>query len=576
MSISGFTSRIVLLVLVLSTPFLASAQGIRIGDYKAVQDKASDQWLCCVPRQVFGTDWTVTVLPDSTWSHLTFLANATSSGETTTFHHIEGGKLFPFTATVGDSAINGNVTFTWLPIMELDGDIGFDYSEGSVSVNTADSTSKDNMRAKLKWRGNHSNDSSKHKRNYSIKFLDKNGGKKNRSLLGMRKDNHWKLDGGQSDPLRVRNRVITDLWLDMARAPWHQDLDSSAVNGSHGKITEVFLNGNYIGIYNLMEPIDRKQLALVKYDTVRNEFHGQMWCVKTWCRTGTMSQPIEWSNDSETWDGIEVSYPDFEEVCPTDWSTLANAVTFIKQTDVDDKWIEHDDSLDVYFDMPVMQDYFILIATMQLIDNESKNLYYSVFDKTIDHRLTMTPWDLNVGAGARSIPYMTPPMISPERPLNWISHIPMYAMFNISNRLRQQVIDRYWELRKTWLDTDSLVNRFQRAVDELQQCGAVAREEARWKGDSDLGNQELDFNAEMEYIADWIRRRMAYLDTNVFIRPIDITGDMNGDHEVSVADINWVINDIVTGANSSNCDVDGDGEVSINDVNRIISIIVKH
>ena len=134
MSISGFTSRIVLLVLVLSTPFLASAQGIRIGDYKAVQDKASDQWLCCVPRQVFGTDWTVTVLPDSTWSHLTFLANATSSGETTTFHHIEGGKLFPFTATVGDSAINGNVTFTWLPIMELDGDIGFDYSEGSVSV----------------------------------------------------------------------------------------------------------------------------------------------------------------------------------------------------------------------------------------------------------------------------------------------------------------------------------------------------------------------------------------------------------------------------------------------------------
>jgi len=572
----GIPSRAILLLIAFLTMWPTGAQTIRIGDYKATRDNASDQWLCCVPRQVFGSDWTTTVVPDSTWSGFCFLENAVTCGEMTTFRHIDGGKPFPFTATAGDSIIDGNITFTWLPILELDGDFGYDYTEGTVSVSTCDSTSKDNMRAKVKWRGNHSNGANKHKRNYSIKFLDKNGGKKNRSLLGMRKDNHWKLDGGQSDPLRVRNRVLSDLWLDMARAPWHQGLDTSAVNGSHGKMTEVFLNGNYIGIYNLMEPIDRKQLALVKYDTINHEFHGQQWCVKHWCRTGTMSRPIEWSNDSAMWDGIEVSYPDFEDVHPTDWSTLADAVTFIKQTDDDNKWIEHDDSLDVYFDMPVMQDYFILIATMQLIDNESKNLYYSVFDKTIDRRLTMTAWDLSVGAGARSIPYMTPQMVSPERPLNWISHLPMYAMFNISERHRKQVIDRYWELRETWLNTDSLVNRFQRAVDELVQCGAAAREEARWKGDSDLGNQELDFNAEMEYVSDWIRRRMAYLDTSVFVRPIDITGDVNGDLEVSVADINCVINDIVTGAGSTSCDVDGDGEVSINDVNRIISIIVQH
>ena len=567
--------RTMLLLVTLIYTCPAGAQTIRIDGHKAVRDIASNQWLCSVPRQVFDTDWTAMVLPDSTWSSFSFLEHVATNGETTTFHHIEGGKLYPFTATAGDSVLNGNITFTWLPILELGGDIGYDYTEGSVSLNVPDSTSKENMRAKLKWRGNHSNGADKHKRNYSIKFLDKNGGKKNRSLLGMRKDNHWKLDGGQSDPLRLRNRVLSDLWLDMARNPWYYDLDSSAVNGSHGKVTEVFLNGSYIGIYNLMEPVDRKQLALVKYDSINHEFHGQLWCVKHWCRTGTMSKPIEWSNDSAMWDGIEVSYPDFEEVHPTDWSTLANAITFIKQTDVDDKWIEHDDSLDVYFDMPIMQDYFILIVTMQLVDNESKNLYYGAFDKTLNRRLTMTPWDLSVGAGARSIPYMTSQMVSPERPLNWISHLPMYAMFNISERHRNQVIDRYWELRKTWLNTDSLVNRFQRALDDLMQCGAVAREEARWKGDSDLGNQELDFNAEMEYVADWIRRRMAYLDENVFVLPLVVTGDVNGDHEVSIADVNRVINDIIAGNHSTECDVNGDGEVSISDVNCIISIIVE-
>lgn len=453
---AGFILRAFFLLMAAIATCSMVAQSLIIGEYKAVHDVSNDQWLCCVPRQLFGEDWTVTIQPDSSWSGFTVLENASFSGGTTTLLQIEGGKLFPFTASVGDSVISGAITFTWLPILELEGNFGFDYVEGIVSLTSSDSARKENMRAKVKWRGNHSNGSDKHKRNYSIKFLDKNGGKKNRSLLGMRKDNHWKLDGGQSDPLRVRNRVLSDLWLDMARSSWYHDLVPGVVNGSHGKLVETFLNGKYIGIYNLMEPVDRKQLSLVKYDTINHEFHGQQWCVKHWCRTGTMSNPIEWSNDSAMWDGIEVSYPDFEDVHPTDWSTLANAVTFIKQTDVDDKWIEHDDSLDVFFDMPIMQDYFILIVAMQLLDNESKNLYYSVFDKEKDKRLTMTPWDLSVGAGARSIPSMTPQMVAPERPLNWISHLPMYAMFNISARHRGQVIDRYWELRKTWLHTDAL------------------------------------------------------------------------------------------------------------------------
>ena len=559
------------------TSFTGSAQAIYLDGHKAVQDSLNNTWLCSVPRDIFGSDWTPVVTTDSLWSGLTINGQPIATGDQVTFNNITGGQLYPFAGILNDSPVEGSITFTWLPVIELNGDFGYEYLEGAVSVYSPDSTVKEDMRAKLKWRGNTTNGADKHKRNYSIKFLDKNGGKKNRSFFGLRKDNHWKLDAGQTDMLRVRNRVTSDLWLDMSRRPWY-DQDSTAVNGSRGRITEVVLNGQYQGIYSMIEPIDRKQLALEKYDTINNVFHGQSWKVEKWCRTATMSEPIAWSNNSSTWDGIEVAYPDFDDVNPTDWSTLADAIMFIKQTDVDDTWLENMDSLDVYFDMPIMEDYFILIVTLQLIDNECKNLYYSVQDKTQNKRLTMTPWDLDMSAGAKSISFMPDAAYVPERPVNWISHLPMYAMFHLSDRHRREIIDRYWQLRYTWLNTDNLVGRFQSVVDELEQSGASAREEARWSGDSDINGKVLDISSEMEYVEDWIRRRMAYLDENVFVRTDFIKGDVNGDDQVTIVDVTELIDYLLIHdasiINMPNADVDCNGDVSISDLTDLIDYLL--
>ena len=57
-----------------------------------------------------------------------------------------------------------------------------------------------------------------------------------------------------------------------------------------------------------------------------------------------------------------------------------------------------------------------------------------------------------------------------------------------------------------------------------------------------------------------------------------ITGDVNGDGEVNVADINTLINIILSGDtdsdNYSRADVNIDGEVNIADVNSLIDIIL--
>ena len=72
----------------------------------------------------------------------------------------------------------------------------------------------------------------------------------------------------------------------------------------------------------------------------------------------------------------------------------------------------------------------------------------------------------------------------------------------------------------------------------------------------------------------------AYLDykfmQGVYVEPEFDKFDVNHDKEVNVADVNYLINMILTGDMSSIGDVNGDGEVNIADVNALIDRILNH
>ena len=54
-----------------------------------------------------------------------------------------------------------------------------------------------------------------------------------------------------------------------------------------------------------------------------------------------------------------------------------------------------------------------------------------------------------------------------------------------------------------------------------------------------------------------------------------VTGDVNGDGEVNISDVNAVIDMLLKGVQDASGDVNGDGEVNIADVNAIIDIILN-
>ncbi len=571
--------QLLLALAIVLTAATSVAQTLNIGGHRAPLDTLNHMWLCSVPQSLFGQDFATTVSFGDELNDLVIEGVAIHSGDSITFDSIAGGKPYVLTAMLGDSLITGSITFTWLPIVELFGEFKKSYTYGDVIVNEPDSAYAEPLLAKVKTRGIATNVSGKHKRNYRIKFVnEEDSTKENHRFFGLRNDNCWILDAGQMDFLRVRNRVSTDLWLDMARRPWYSDTLPNTRNGSRGQMVEVMLNGEYRGIYNMCEPIDRKQMKLKRYDEEAREFHGELWMAYTWTRTVSMSAPAKRSG-KVTWDGFELKYPDYDEIHRANWTTLENAVWFAKRAD--ESLSLRTDSMAYYFDVPVMQDYFIFITALQALDNESKNIFYACHDIADHPRLTMAPWDLDICLGQSYSPKVArDEKVAPERPVDWVFHLPMVSMWHTMD-YHNEVVYRYRELRETVLNTDSLVNRYRSAIENLEECGAAAREEGRWSEDSDLAGKTLDLSEEMDYVEDWIRRRMAYLDENVFVEmtePEYKLGDVNGDGEVNIADVNTII-DIILGGSADEgtmkrADVNQDGEINIADINRELDLIM--
>jgi hypothetical protein len=65
-------------------------------------------------------------------------------------------------------------------------------------------------------------------------------------------------------------------------------------------------------------------------------------------------------------------------------------------------------------------------------------------------------------------------------------------------------------------------------------------------------------------------------DITIYARAQGLLGDVNGDGEVNIADINAIIDAILDDGYASPCDVNTDSEVNIADVNAVIDIILTH
>ena len=504
---------IIILYLAISIPSYAQ---FTINGKHIIYDKQNDTYMACIPEDAFGKDYEAIILLDiaSDWSDLSI--DGTQIAYSYTFKQVEGNKLYSIHARKGNKEINTKITFTFLPLLVLQGSFGYDYAQGSMSLYSPEATEPTISLIKAKWRGGTTNTADKHKRNYKIKPLNFKGKGQDISLLGMREDNNWILDAGQIDLFRLRNRIATEIWNDFATKPYYASKEPKVKSGVTGKVVEVILNNEYRGIYSLTEAMDRKELKLKKYDDKNQEFHGQLWKVSSWDKATFWDIDKDYDNTQETWHAFETKYPDIDDVNPTDYSPLYEAIDFVVNSNDETFKKEAGD----YFDIPVLIDYQLFLETLKPVDNNGKNMYWGIYDVAKSKKLTLAIWDLDASVGQDwhcSTP-LHPDYLLPNTDLGVKDVFNLYhrlSSLNVDN-YNEKVASRYQELRKTYFSEENLISRYQGYYDMLVKSGAASREECKWSKDSDIGGYPLNFKSEIEYIKNWIINRLNYLDTNQF------------------------------------------------------------
>ena len=245
--------KLLLSLLVVSLTCHVQAQLV-INNHVVHYDSYTNTWLTTVPEEMFGKDNLLPVTIQEGWKDLT-IDNEKVDNQYT-FKNITAESAYQTSITDADGqTLTGKILFTFLPIIHLNGEFGYDYQSGTVSISNPDEQSdNDSLPAKIKWRGGSTNVEGKHKRNYKIKFIEDN------NFFGLRNDNNWILDAGQADVFRLRNRIATELWNDFATKPYYSNEESKALSGVRGEVVEVYLNDEYRGIYCFTECMDRKQL----------------------------------------------------------------------------------------------------------------------------------------------------------------------------------------------------------------------------------------------------------------------------------------------------------------------------
>ena len=401
-------------------------------------------------------------------------------------------KTFQLNDTLSETA---TVHFTSLPIIHIQSEnISTEFSNGHFLFYDPTDSVPLAFDIDVRWRG--ATTLARPKKSYAVKLKDAKGEKLNHSFLGLRSDNSWILDAMSIDKARMRNRISTDLWNDFSTASYIRAFEPTALNGTRGQFVEVFYNHRYQGVYCMTEKIDRKQLQLRKFKN--GQMRGVLYKTNKW-NTLVATSPVP-TNEQSIWNGIEISYPNLEDGEPVDWSPLLQIMDFLTNSSASELRRE----LPQRIDLDVWRDYFLFIELLLAEDNDCKNLCVYFYDATNSSSLFgIAPWDLDHSWGRD---YQGNAL---EANKNFLLYNRVHTCLRTYYGSYNYVKERYQELRTNELRTDSLKARFHRVFQLYRENQVDEREELRWNGQDDI---VLDFDAEEEYIQQWIDQRLAYLD----------------------------------------------------------------
>lgn len=321
--------------------------------------------------------------------------------------------------------------------------------------------------AKIRTRG--SSSSFYPKKSYRVSLF--NGANKNPiSLLGMRESNEWILDSIYNDYSKVRSKLAFDLWNEINSYTYNK-ID----NDIKSNYVDVYLNDEHLGLYLLKETVDWQSLKL-------NE--------TTYENSGILIKGInfdqinysEYDNNKKTNMVLpyEMKYPKNMQDYSYYWDTIINKIN------------KND------YDFYNYIDYKIFSHVILALDNLSeKNKYLSIQDSTINSKLIITPWDLDITFGYNFDG--NPTTFLGE---DYDNYDKEYDLLNESENVKKFIKERYFELRESILSEEHVYSLIDTYYKQIKY--SVELDSQKWL--------ETNLEQEIDEIKEWYKNRVTFLD----------------------------------------------------------------
>ena len=346
------------------------------------------------------------------------------------------------------------------------------------------------------------------KKSFAVKLYDEYGEDLDANIFGIRAENSWILDAMAIDRTRMRNRVCFDVWNEMSHTPYDTKYENR--NGTMGVFVEVFINGDYHGLYCMTDKIDRKLLGLKKIKmkddgevSVRGVLYkGVSWNGYTdiWLRSYSNAD-----TSKDTWNGWELQYPG-DEPSDNTWQPLMDLIDFCSDSTPDNVFRQEYQN---YFYTENLVDYAVFTMALHVGDNAYKNTFLSVVDISKGHRYLLSPWDMDQSLGG----YWNGDYNETTASINRYAHVAPFNRLAVKNMdgFRDMEACKWVEYYTTLFSCESIARRLDHYAELFTSSGAWKREHEKWNGNP-VPLKECIAD-ELEYVKDWYKKNYESLCT---------------------------------------------------------------
>lgn len=362
------------------------------------------------------------------------------------------------------------------------------------------------------------------KKQFGVRLIDDQNENRNESILGMPSENNWIMSAPWDDRTLMRNTIAYQISSDMGHYAPRTRFVELFLHDGHGPLTEE----HYHGVYMLTERIkwDNNRVNIQKLSSDDNAEPEV---------TGGYIINYEHGRESHIWSifrGTEFALirPQNEDITQSQRVWIQQYLGDLERALFGSDFKDPETGYAKFLDPDTFIDYHWITETFKEMDGFRLS---TILHKDRGGKLKMGPvWDYNLSFGNHN------------EAEGWNGHSPIgwyhtnlsegmylngwYTRLFEDPEFAENYRLRWWELRNGAFDTDHIVNMIENYAELLDE--AQQRNFERWDiiGE-DVWHYSRDglesYEAEVEFIVDWIQDRLEWIDSQMGDPPTEIADD---------------------------------------------------